>query len=206
MPLFIDIDGNLIKSEEDVKLLGIKTDAKLSFDRHVDNICRKASVQLNILRRTRYIFRLKEITMVYKSFILNHFNYCSIVWHFCRGWTLNKMEKIQERALRLMYNDRASSFHELLLNAGDTALHVTIKLIVIEELRSITVVFKRVDTFNNSIFNLRNKHNFFWLSDWPLVGYTSFFDITVRLHVIPRKVQKLTFTWATMRDTYGQLE
>ena len=37
-----------------------------------------------------------------------------LVWHFCSSKSLYKVEKIQERALRLLHKDFASDYGELL--------------------------------------------------------------------------------------------
>jgi hypothetical protein len=42
---------NKITCEENVKLLGITVDSHLNFDKHISEICKKASQQLNILKR-----------------------------------------------------------------------------------------------------------------------------------------------------------
>ncbi len=46
-------------------------------------------------------------------FILAHFNYCPMVWHFCGKASTKKIELIQERALRFLLNDQKSIYHEL---------------------------------------------------------------------------------------------
>jgi hypothetical protein len=66
---------------------------------------KKASQQLNILKRIgKYLNRLGRLT-IYYSFILSNFNYCPVTWHFCSEKNTNKIEKIQERALRFIYED-----------------------------------------------------------------------------------------------------
>jgi hypothetical protein len=45
---------------------------------------------------------------------MSNFNYCPIVWHFCGETNTRKIEKIQERALRLIYEDNSSSYENLL--------------------------------------------------------------------------------------------
>ncbi len=50
-----------------------------------------------------------------KTFVLSQFNYCPLVWHFCRPGDTHKMERIQERALRFVYNDYKTEYKELLL-------------------------------------------------------------------------------------------
>ena len=46
-----NIDNNIIKSEMKQELLGITLDSNLSFEEHVNDICRKASQKLNTLTR-----------------------------------------------------------------------------------------------------------------------------------------------------------
>ena len=55
----------------------------------------------------------QEMKMLLGSFLLSNFNYCPLVWHFCSADLSQEIEKIQERALRLMilYNDSFSSYN-----------------------------------------------------------------------------------------------
>ena len=45
---------------------------------------------------------------------MSNFNYCPLVWHFCGERATNKMEKIQERALRFIYDDYKNPYKYLL--------------------------------------------------------------------------------------------
>ena len=84
---------------------------------------------------------------IFRSFILSNFQYCPLVWHFCGKQNNDKMEYIQERALRIVFNDHVSSYHELLSRAGiDTVLISRLKKVLIE-------VFKTVHGINNSATN-----------------------------------------------------
>ena len=47
----ISSQGKSIKSEDSVKLLGIKLDNKLNFDSHISDLCHKAATQLKVLKR-----------------------------------------------------------------------------------------------------------------------------------------------------------
>jgi hypothetical protein len=38
-----NLNGNIIKTEDEVKLLGVTIDYELKFNSHITNICRKAS-------------------------------------------------------------------------------------------------------------------------------------------------------------------
>ena len=108
------LQGNNIDCEDEVKLLGVTFDFKLTFNSHVSHICKKASQQLNVLKRIgNNLSKLGKLTMYY-SFILSNFNYCPLVWHFCGESNTKKLEKIQERALRFIYNNSDSSYENLL--------------------------------------------------------------------------------------------
>ena len=86
-----------------VSLLGVDVDRSLSFSNHVSKICKKAGRQLNALSRLANILTVEAKLLLVRSFIVSHFKFCSTVWHFCSISNTRKMEKIQERALRLVF-------------------------------------------------------------------------------------------------------
>jgi hypothetical protein len=96
------------------QLLGVTFDFKLTFNSHVSHICKKASQQLNVLKRIGNNLSKHGKLTIYYSFILSNYNYCPLVWHFCGESNTKKLEKIQERALRFIYNDSESSYENLL--------------------------------------------------------------------------------------------
>ena len=57
-------------------------------------------------------FKGKEVLL--NSSVYSNFNYCPLVWYFCSSKSFYKIEKIQERALRLLHNDFPSDYAELL--------------------------------------------------------------------------------------------
>ena len=58
------LDDNIIKCEEHVKLLGVTIDFQLNFDLHISNVCKKASRQLNVLKRIgRNLCRLGKLNV-----------------------------------------------------------------------------------------------------------------------------------------------
>ena len=70
-----------INCDTEVKLLGVTIDFKLKFDIHVSNICKKASRQLEILKRIgNNLCKLGKLN-IYYSFVLSNFNYCPLTWN-----------------------------------------------------------------------------------------------------------------------------
>ena len=95
----------------------------LRFD-DVSEICKKASKQLAVLKCLgRFLTKQGKMT-IYNSFIVSNFNYCPLAWHFCSASSTNKIEKIQERALRFINNDFTSSLQVLLTSKNTLPLHV----------------------------------------------------------------------------------
>jgi len=60
---------------------------------------KKASRQLNVLKRIgKYLCKLRKLN-IYYSFILSNINTCPLTWHFCSETNTKKVENIQKRAL-----------------------------------------------------------------------------------------------------------
>ena len=62
--------------------------------------------------------------MLIQSFVFSHFNYCPLVWYFTTARQLQKIEKIQERALRFITDDYESSYEMLMKNTETTTMRV----------------------------------------------------------------------------------
>ena len=59
-----------------------------------------------------------------KTFVLSQFNYCPLVWHFCKPGDTHKIEKIHERAIRFIYNDYTNEFSTILNENGESSLYL----------------------------------------------------------------------------------
>ena len=67
-----------------------------------------------------------------------NFNYCPLVWHFCGATNNSKLEKIQERCLRIIYKDYESPYETLLGTTNTTSLVVSrLRLILLEVYKSL---------------------------------------------------------------------
>ena len=54
--------------------------------------------------------------------VKSQLNYCSLVSMFCPRRLNNLINKIQERALRIIYNDQLTDFKSLLLNYNEITI------------------------------------------------------------------------------------
>ena len=157
--LSFDLKGNKITCEENVKLLGITVDSHLNFDKHISEICKKASQQLNILKRIgKYLNRLGRLT-IYYSFILSNFNYCPVTWHFCSEKNTKKIEKIQERALRFIYEHYENTYENLLKKSKLPSLKIRrLRTIAVETFK---IIHKQSPSYLHDLISIKDqKYNF----------------------------------------------
>ena len=55
----------------------------------------------------------KKLRMIMKAFVSSQFAYCPLIWMFNSRQIKHKINKLHERALRIVYNDHFSLFEEL---------------------------------------------------------------------------------------------
>ena len=98
-------------------------DDQLSFSDNKSDVCKKASRMVGVLRRLRKMIGCEAKLQLYRTAILPHLTYCHIVWHFCKQSDRRKLERVQERALRVVFNSKTESYEELLNRASLPSLY-----------------------------------------------------------------------------------
>ena len=119
----IKIGSDKIFNETSVKLLGVTIDQNLNFNEHVTNLCKKASKKLHALARVSKYMSMNKLRTIMKAFIESQFGYCPLIWMFHNRTLNNRINKIHERALRLVYKDNSSTFPELLSKDKSFSVH-----------------------------------------------------------------------------------
>ena len=154
----IQIANTAIKCSKSKKLLGIVLDNKLKFDKHVENICQKASKKLNALARVTNRMELPKRRILMNAFFKAQFNYCPAVWMFHNRSLNNKINRLHERCLRIIYNDKRSNFEELLVKNNSVSMHHNnIHTLAIEMYKAANGISPKI---MNDIFKLReNTHH-----------------------------------------------
>lgn len=119
----VKVDNFDIQNSRSEKLLGIHIDNKLTFDEHVSKICTTATQKLHALSRVSNFMTMKQRQITMKAFVLSQFGYCPLVWMFHSRKLNNRINRIHERALRIVYRDNASSFDDLLSEDESFTIH-----------------------------------------------------------------------------------
>ena len=73
------INSIVINESNAVELLGITIDNMLTFNEHINNLCRNASYKLYALRRIRKYLTQDQVKLLYDAFIYSQFNYAPII-------------------------------------------------------------------------------------------------------------------------------
>ena len=130
----------------------------LTFNDHITDICKKSARQLAVLKRLGNLLTLQGKVAIFKSFISSNFNYCPLIWHFCSQCNTNKLEKVQERAFRFVYNYHVSSHADLIKTAGAEDLHIKrVKEMAREVFKIIIIVNNIAPTFIENLIGLKRS-------------------------------------------------
>ena len=78
----------------------------------------KAGRKLTALGRLSRLLPFNKRRLLMKSFIESQFSYCPLVWMFHDRNLNNKINRLHERTLRMLYKDVCSTFNELLIKDG----------------------------------------------------------------------------------------
>ena len=119
----IKIKNSRIKASSFEELIGIKIDSNLTFHDHIISLCSKANKKLRALSRVSNYMDINKRRILMKSYIFLQFNCYPLVW-MCHSRSLsNKINRIQERALQIVYRDYKSSFKDLLQKDKSITIH-----------------------------------------------------------------------------------
>ena len=152
-----------IENSSSEKLLGVTIDAKLNFVKHIEQIYAKARAKLKALARIAPFMNIKKKKVLMKAFFMAQFSYCPLTWMFHSRKLNNKINKLHERCLQIVYSDNKSSFDELLETDNSVSVHHRNIQFLATELYKIVnglspEIMKEAFPFNqNTSYNTRNK-------------------------------------------------
>ena len=131
--IWIKVGEQVIWESQEEKLLGVTLDKKLKFDKHLSIICKKARAKVTALARLAKLVTFEKKRILMNAFIVSQFSYCPLVWMFCSREMNRKINRIHERALRMVYLDYTSSFDDLLRRDNTVSIHHrNIQLLAVE--------------------------------------------------------------------------
>ena len=98
------MNGEPINNQTTYKYLGLTIDCFLSFDVMIDNICNKLKCRVAMIQRIRYFLSSHHLSSLYYAFIQPFIDYCILIWGHSSASKLNRIQKLQNRAARIIKN------------------------------------------------------------------------------------------------------
>ena len=142
-----NVGGSMIKYSQKEILLGINLDSEMKFEDHVNFMCKKLSQKLYALTRITPFMDLKQRRNIMKAFVDSQFGYSPLIWMFHSRGLNNKIDRIHERALKITYKHKYSTFQELLQKDNSVSIHHrNVQKLVIE-------IYKVLHGFSPPILN-----------------------------------------------------
>ena len=111
--LHVNIGTSHIENSKYEKLLRVNIDNKLSFEKHLNIICGKARAKINALGRVAPFMNIEKRRTIMNAFFNSQFSHCLLIWMF-HSRLINKINRLNERCLRIVYSDNQSTFEKLL--------------------------------------------------------------------------------------------
>ena len=78
----VKINNVVLTSNVEEKLLGITLDSELKFEKHMTDICNKASQKIHVLSKITSYISLNKQRLLLKTFVESLFNYFPLIWMF----------------------------------------------------------------------------------------------------------------------------
>ena len=116
----LSLAGHTLRTVNTAKLLGITLDDRLDWHAHTQKTVQSASYRLYMLRRLRSCgMQPTELAQIYRTFILPKLTYASPAWSSSLSATqLSRLERVQKRAMRIIYSNNYTNYEQALLNVG----------------------------------------------------------------------------------------
>ena len=111
-------DDISLTAEKSVKLLGTEINKRMTFTTHVDTLIRKCACQLNALKQKSKMLNKHTKLMIYNAFIEANFSYCPLIWMNRNKIDMKRIQNLQKRALKLVFNEKLP-YDQLLEKASD---------------------------------------------------------------------------------------
>ena len=102
----LELDNRPIEHKPSIKLLGVHIDEMLTWDNQIKHISFKVSNGLRILYlATKLTDNQETLKTMYYLLVLPFFDYCDVVWGDCSKTLADKLQKLQNRAARIITRD-----------------------------------------------------------------------------------------------------
>ena len=111
----IKLEDQVTSKVDHAKSLGLIIDNRRSWPNHVNELRKKVTSDIGALRRIRPLISQSTAVLVFNS-LIPHFDYCSLVWDCLSDQLSYKLQKLQNRAARVILKANYGTSSSLLLD------------------------------------------------------------------------------------------
>ena len=110
----INIDKQSVKRVKHTKVLGIQIDEHLNWGKHIESIASKISSGIGAIKKAKEFVDRNTLVLIYNALIQPHLDYCCEVWDVIGKTLSDRLQKLQNRAARIIMNFKNVSGQSLL--------------------------------------------------------------------------------------------
>ena len=96
------IGGSQVENVDRAKYLGVIIDRNLNWEEHISNVRSKVSRAIGFLKYSRKFLPQNTLSKMYSGIFEFHFRFCCSVWGCCGVTKLQTLQKLQNRAARIV--------------------------------------------------------------------------------------------------------
>ena len=131
----INIDKQSVKRVKHSKVLGVQIDEHLAWTKHIEFIAGKISSGIGAIKKAKEFVDRNTLVLIYNALVQPHFDYCCEVWDVLGKTLSDRLQKLQDRAARIIMNFKNESGQSLLArnslgwtNLEERRVHIKAKL------------------------------------------------------------------------------
>ena len=131
----INIDKQSVKRVKHSKVLGVQIDEHLDWTKHIESIAGKISSGIGAIKKAKEFVDRNTLVLIYNALVQPHFDYCCEVWDVLGKTLSDRLQKLQDRAARIIMNFKNESRQSLLarnslgwINLEERRVHIKAKL------------------------------------------------------------------------------
>ena len=110
----INIDKQSVKRVKHTKVRGVQIDEHLNWGKHIESIASKISSGIGAIKKAKEFVDRNTLVFLYNALIQPHLDYCCEVWDVIGKTLSDRLQKLQNRAARIIVNFKNESGQSLL--------------------------------------------------------------------------------------------
>ncbi len=95
-------------------MLGVQIDEHLDWSKHIEFVASKISSGIGAIRKAKEFVDRNTLVLIYNALVQPHFDYCCAIWDVLGKTLSDRLQKLQNRAARIIMNYKNESGHSLL--------------------------------------------------------------------------------------------